>query len=214
MNMRRDPLLLLQKELTAIGLPIENTLPKFEKFLFELQKWNKIFNLTAITATENIITHHFLDSLSTGQFLQGERILDVGTGAGFPGIPLAICYPTKKFFLLDSNGKKIRFLLQIKALLQLDNVEILETRIEKFFPTQLFDTVVSRAFSSLKNFVQQTHRLCAPHGIMLAMKGELPEQELQEIKQEPFKIISQSIHISELAAQRHIIVIKPTGDEL
>lgn len=214
MNMHRDSFWLLEKELNAKGLPVEDTRLKFEKFLFELQKWNKIFNLTAITTTDNIITHHFLDSLSVGQFLQGERILDVGTGAGFPGIPLAICYPAKKFFLLDSNGKKIRFLLQIKALLQLENVEILETRLEKFFPTQLFDTVVSRAFSSLQNFLQQTQRLCKPNGIMLAMKGELPQQELQEIKQESFKIISHSINVAGLEAKRHIIVIKSIGDQL
>lgn len=212
MTMHRDPFSLLEKELIALDLPSTDLLSKFDMFLLQLQKWNKVFNLTAITTTKAIITHHFLDSLSVAQFLQGERILDVGTGAGFPGIPLAMCYPQQTFFLLDSNGKKIRFLLQMKALLQLDNVEIVETRVENFFPTQQFDTVISRAFSNLKNFLQQTHRLCSSDGIMLAMKGELPQQELQEIEQEQFNIVSKQIYIPGLDAKRHIIVISNRGN--
>ncbi|RUR18422.1 16S rRNA (guanine(527)-N(7))-methyltransferase RsmG [Legionella sp. km535] len=153
------------------------------QYLLLLKKWNTAYNLTAVREPEAMISKHLLDSLAILPWLKGNRILDVGTGAGLPGIPLAIANPDKHFVLLDSNGKKIRFLTEVKRQLDLKNLEVVQFRVENYHPAQGFDTVTSRAFSSLEQMIYWTKHLIANNGIWLAMKGRYPDTELNMIHQ-------------------------------
>ena len=148
------------------------------QYLALLHKWNQAYNLTAIRDLHSMVTLHLLDSLAILPMIHGTRILDVGTGAGLPGVPLALANPSLHVVLLDSNGKKIRFLQEVKRALVLDNIEVIQTRVERYHPTSSFDTVTSRAFSNLKQMLDCTEHLIAPDGIWLAMKGRHPEAEL------------------------------------
>lgn len=150
-------------------------------YLTLLQKWNKAYNLTAIRDPLEMISKHLMDSLAILPFIQGKHIIDVGTGPGLPGIPLALAKPDYQFKLLDSNGKKTRFLHEVKRTLPLDNVEIIESRAENYRPSQGFDTVVSRAFSSLSQMITWTSHLVAKDGLWLAMKGLYPKEELTSL---------------------------------
>lgn len=151
------------------------------EYLVLLNKWNLAYNLTAVRDMESMIGKHLLDSLAILPWIKGARILDVGTGAGLPGIPLAIARPDIHFVLLDSNGKKTRFLQEVKRKLTLDNIEVAQFRVENYRPPQGFDTVISRAFSSLEQMVHWTNHLIAPQGTWLAMKGRYPDTELELI---------------------------------
>lgn len=152
-------------------------------YLALLQKWNQAYNLTAIRELQDMVTHHILDSLAIIPWVNGTRLLDVGTGAGLPGIPLAIARPNLHVTLLDSNGKKMRFLREVKRSLKLDNIEIVQSRVEAYHPPSGFDTVTSRAFSAMDTFIGCTHHLISQQGIWLAMKGRYPETELETIQQ-------------------------------
>ena len=151
---------------------------KLLQYLALLHKWNQAYNLTAIRDIHQMVTLHLLDSLAILPWVRGHRILDVGTGAGLPGLPLALINPSLHVVLLDSNGKKIRFLQEVKRALALDNVEMIQTRVEGYHPSSNFDTVTSRAFSDLQLMLDYTQHLVAPDGIWLAMKGRHPEAEL------------------------------------
>lgn len=153
------------------------------EYLLLLNKWNAAYNLTAVRDLESMINKHILDSLAILPWIKGARILDVGTGAGLPGIPLSIAKPDMQFVLLDSNGKKIRFLNEVKRKLDLKNLEIVQFRVENYHPDQGFDTVTSRAFSSLEQMIHWTQHLIAEEGIWLAMKGRYPDTELNTIQQ-------------------------------
>lgn len=153
------------------------------EYLLLLNKWNAAYNLTAVRDLESMINKHILDSLAILPWIKGARILDVGTGAGLPGIPLSIAKPDIQFVLLDSNGKKIRFLNEVKRKLDLKNLEIVQFRVENYHPDQGFDTVTSRAFSSLEQMIHWTQHLIAEEGIWLAMKGRYPDTELNTIQQ-------------------------------
>lgn len=150
-------------------------------YLTLLDKWNKAYNLTAIRHKEVMITKHLLDSLAIIPWLHGQAILDVGTGAGLPGIPLAIARPDLHLVLLDSNGKKTRFLQEVKRQLTLTNVDIVHTRVEDYHPVASFDTITSRAVSDLSQLLINTQHLIANKGIWLAMKGKLPTDELAKL---------------------------------
>ena len=152
-------------------------------FIALLKKWNDTYNLTSITDDKEIYTQHILDSLSIAEYLDGKKILDIGTGAGFPGIPLAIYFPEKQFTLLDSNGKKTRFLVQTISQLKLSNVIIVNARAELWKTTEKFDDIVTRATMSAKDLIQSTTPLLKPNGYWLLMKGQHPELELQEVAQ-------------------------------
>jgi len=141
------------------------------EYLLLLAKWNKVFNLTAIRDPEEMVSRQLLDSLSILPWVRGARVLDVGTGAGLPGLPLAIACPDIHFTLLDSNGKKTRFVQQAVAQLGLDNVEVVNERIERFQDPRGFEVITSRAFASLVDFFASTGHLLAPGGRWLAMKG-------------------------------------------
>lgn len=155
-------------------------------YLHLMSKWNDAYNLTAIRQMPDMISKHLMDSLAIIPWLNGKKIIDVGTGPGLPGIPLAIAKPDLHFVLLDSNGKKTRFLHEVKRQLLLSNLEIVQIRVENYHPEQGFDTVVSRAFSSLEQMIQWTQHLISPKGIWLAMKGQVPVDELSKINL-PFK---------------------------
>lgn len=152
-------------------------------FIALLAKWNKHFNLTAIREPLAMVSGHLLDSLSVLPYLEGETVLDIGSGAGLPGIPLAIGQPQKKFTLLDSNGKKTRFMLQAVSELGLTNIEVVKARIEEYRPVQGFDTVISRALGDLAQMCEYAMHCCHPSSQILAMKGRQPDEELAGLPQ-------------------------------
>jgi len=177
-------------------------------YLTLLHKWNRAYNLTAIRDPAEMVARHLLDSLSIAPFLQGERIIDVGSGPGLPGIPLAIIQPQRRFTLLDSNGKKTRFQQQVKLELGLTNLEILGGRAESCAPEQPFDEVVSRAFASLQDMLCWSEGLCAPGGRFLAMKGIYPTDELAAL---PHAFRLQAAHrlqVPDTDGERHLIVLE------
>ncbi|WP_461516313.1 16S rRNA (guanine(527)-N(7))-methyltransferase RsmG [Porticoccus sp.] len=179
------------------------------EYLNLLLKWNRAYNLTAIRDPLEMLGLHLLDSLSIASFVQGERIIDVGTGPGLPGIPLAICFPERSVTLLDSNGKKTRFLFQVKTSLGLDNVQEVQSRVEAYQPQQLFDAVTSRAFSSLLDMVDKCSHLLAPEGRFYAMKGQYPEQELSDLPKHYNVVVSHQLKVPGVEGQRHLVEIAP-----
>lgn len=150
-------------------------------FLELMEKWNRVYNLTAIRDRQAMLSLHLLDSLAVLPHLQGPGIIDVGTGAGLPGIPLAICAPHMSFQLLDSNAKKTRFVQQVILELKLQNVTVCHQRVEEFRPEKKYQSIITRAFASLPDMLALTRHLLAEQGILLAMKGRLPEQECSGI---------------------------------
>ncbi len=178
------------------------------QYLELLIKWNKAYNLTAIRDPEEMFIKHIIDSLSIASFIHGKDILDVGTGPGLPGIPMAILYPGKNFSLLDSNGKKTRFLVQAKLSLTLSNVEIFNVRVEKLPSNKKFDQIMSRAFTALDNMVALCQHLLAQNGEFLAMKGLVPLDEITMVATE-FKVVDIiPLTVPGCMDQRHLITIK------
>jgi 16S rRNA (guanine527-N7)-methyltransferase len=180
------------------------------QYLQLLNKWNDAYNLTAIRQMDEMVNKHLMDSLAILPWLEGKRIIDVGTGAGLPGIPLAIAKPELQFVLLDSNGKKTRFLNEVKRQLQLSNVEIVQFRVENYHPEPGFDTVLSRAFSSLDQMIHWTQHLIVPGGVWLAMKGKVPEDELSSIEY-PFKV--EQYTVKDIDGERCCVLINNTKKE-
>jgi len=160
-----------------------------------------------------MVKRHILDSLSLLPWLCGERILDVGSGAGLPGIPLAITRPELQFYLLDSNAKRTRFMLQVVAQLGLENVRIIRSRTQDYRPEQLFDCIVARAFSSIADLLIQAGRWCAPTGRILAMKGQYPAQELESLNAGYRLIAVHRVQVPGLDAERHVVHIIPSGGQ-
>ncbi|PLW83765.1 16S rRNA (guanine(527)-N(7))-methyltransferase RsmG [Kineobactrum sediminis] len=174
-------------------------------YLQLMQKWNRAYNLTAVREPAAMVTRHLLDSLAVLPYLPEGRCLDVGTGAGLPGIPLAILFPEREFHLLDSNGKKTRFLFAVKTSLGLANVTIHNTRVEAFTPQALFDVILSRAFASLADMVAGTRHLLAPGGCFLAMKGAYPPDELEAVARECVLKGIYPLAVPGLNEQRHLV---------
>lgn len=172
----------LLQGLETLQLPVdESQQALLLRFIKLIEKWNKAYNLTAVRDPLEMVTLHLLDSLAILPHVKAPRVTDIGTGAGLPGIPLAICMPECQFTLVDSNSKKTRFVQQAVLELQLKNVEVLHSRVELLKPQQLFSTVISRAFASMGDILALTSHLLADDGILLAMKGQIPRQELAEI---------------------------------
>lgn len=174
-------------------------------FLALLHKWNRAYNLTAIRNPREGVDLHLLDSLTLAPYLHGGRILDVGTGAGLPGLPLAIVNPEREFVLLDSNAKKTRFVRQAVIELGLRNVEVVTTRIEDYQPERGFDSILSRAFASLDKIVATTERLLAPQGKILAQKGLLPRQEIETLTHHTVRV--HKLAVPGLDLERHLVDI-------
>jgi 16S rRNA (guanine527-N7)-methyltransferase len=177
--------------------------------LDELAHWNRTYNLTAVTARAQMVTHHLLDSLAIHPDLRGERIADVGTGAGFPGLPLALVNPARHFTLIDSGGKKVRFVAHAVRTLGLGNVEVLQARAESFTPAHPFDTVTARAFAPLPELLERAGRLCAPDGQVLAMKGKWPEEELAALPS-PWRLAgARQLAVPGLEEARCVLELRP-----
>ncbi|MET0534477.1 MAG: 16S rRNA (guanine(527)-N(7))-methyltransferase RsmG [Steroidobacter sp.] len=184
------------------------------RLLDQLDDWNQRMNLTAIRERSAQITKHLLDSLSIQPFLQGERVLDVGTGAGFPGLPLAIVNPERSFTLLDSTAKKLKFVDHIAASLELPNVQTVHTRAENFRPSQRFDIVVSRAVGPIEQFVKWAGHLCVGGGRLLAMKGRDPAAELAELPSGWKVAAIHRLNVPALDEERHLVEICRSHDRL
>jgi 16S rRNA (guanine527-N7)-methyltransferase len=168
---------------------LELTIPadaqsKLLHYLHLIVKWNKRFNLSGITSIQEMVPLHLLDSLAVSPFIEGNQILDIGSGAGLPGIPLAVVNPDKNFVLLDSNGKKTRFLFQVKVALELENVEVVNSRVDEYFEKyqKEFSLITCRAFSSLTSIVKMSEKPLAVGTQLLAMKGVYPHQEIAELE--------------------------------
>jgi 16S rRNA (guanine527-N7)-methyltransferase len=173
-----------------------------------LNKWNKAYNLTSVRDPNEMIVKHILDSLVVAPHLKGDNYIDVGTGPGLPGVVLAIAHPDKHFVLLDSLGKRIRFLNQVKLNLKLTNITPVQSRVEKYIPEIPFDGVLSRAFASLKDMVDWCQHLVDHSGCFIALKGQFPEQEIEQL---PASIVYQDkvvLTVPELDAERHLIILK------
>lgn len=177
---------------------------KILSYLALLKKWNQAFNLTAITNDEEMIYLHIIDSLMIARFLKGQQILDVGTGAGLPGMPLAILNEGLQFTLMDKRSKKIIFLRQVLAELQLKNVTLIENRCEDFKPSTGFDTITARAFSDIKTFVNLTKHLLNKHGLLLAMKGKTLENNFSSFEND-FQIKTVKLSIHGIEVKRHLV---------
>jgi len=177
------------------------------ELLAQLHKWNGAYNLTSVRDPQKMLVRHIFDSIAVSPYLHGERIIDVGTGPGLPGLPLAIINPDKEFVLLDSLGKRISFIRQAAHLLGLKNVTAVQSRVEEYQPEQKFDSVVSRAFASLADMLSWCHHLSSATGRYIALKGQLSDEELGEVKP-PFHIMAtHSINVPELEAVRHLVEI-------
>ncbi|WP_455366123.1 16S rRNA (guanine(527)-N(7))-methyltransferase RsmG [Kaarinaea lacus] len=180
--MPKDLTAQLQRGLASLDLELGHAQQsQLLAFIALLLKWNRVYNLTAVRDAQEVLKRHILDSLSILPYLQGERIIDVGAGAGLPGIPLAITNPDRLFVLLDSNRKKTRFMQQAKTELHLDNVAVVCSRAEDYHPDEPFDSVISRALASLSQIVAWSGHLCREKAVILAMKGTYPEAELEEL---------------------------------
>jgi 16S rRNA (guanine527-N7)-methyltransferase len=184
------------------------------RLLDELDDWNQRMNLTAIRERGAQITKHLLDSLSVQPFLQGERVLDVGTGAGFPGLPLAVTNPQLRFTLLDSTAKKLKFIDHVAGLLSLPNVQTVHTRAENFRPPERFDIVVSRAVGPVEQFVKWAGHLCVGGGRLLAMKGRDPATELAKLPSGWKVAAIHRLNVPALDEERHLVEICRSHDRL
>jgi len=193
----------------------DGQIEKLLSYVREFEKWNKAYNLSAVRDIRQMVARHLLDSLSVVPWFTGNknysatRVIDVGTGGGLPGIPLAIMFPEKQFTLLDSNGKKTRFLFQVKTLLGLTNVTVENRRVEEFQPEQKFSAVISRAFASLQDMTDGCTHLLDKDGIFLAMKGLFPQDELAPIADEISLIESVKLLVAETDGERHLLVLQP-----
>lgn len=153
----------------------------FLRYVELIYKWNQAYNLTAVRDIPNMVIRHVLDSLAVLHLVPSGRLLDVGSGAGLPGIPIALAQPERSVVLLDSNGKKTRFLQEAQRLLCLDNLEVVQTRVEDYNPAQNFSVIISRAFSDIFSFVAMSQHLLAPKGQWLAMKSRQVSSELSTL---------------------------------
>ena len=189
----------------------DRLLDSLTHYLAQLTKWNTAYNLTAVREPREMVVRHILDSLAAAPFLRGSRIIDVGTGAGLPGIPLALLYPDRQFTLLDSNGKKIRFVQHVTRELGLTNVLPVQARAEAYEPNHSFDTVISRAFTALADFVANSGHLVGAGGCLLAMKGKIPDAELAALPSDWRATRIEVLQVPGLDAERHAIVLEPTA---
>jgi 16S rRNA (guanine527-N7)-methyltransferase len=195
-------------EAAALGVALtEHDAARLRQLLQELARWNQRFNLTGLTDLESMLTHHVLDSLSVHRYLHGRSIADVGTGAGFPGLPLALVNPERRFTLIDSNGKKIRFVSHAVRTLDLVNVEPLQARVETLRPERPFDTVLARAFAPLPQLLESIAPLCGSDTRVLAMKGKWPQGELEALPPLWRVAESHTLSVPGLAEERCLIML-------
>lgn len=179
-------------------------------YLALLQKWNRIYNLTAVREPAKMVSHHLLDSLAVAPHVRAGTVLDVGSGAGLPGIPLAVALPHVQFTLLESSHKKAAFLQQARLELKLDNVAVACERVETWQPGRVFEMVISRAFSDLAEFVRLAGRHLAPHGRLAAMKGLYPDEEIAHLPAGWRLDCALSLDVPGLRSRRHLLLVAGT----
>jgi 16S rRNA (guanine527-N7)-methyltransferase len=181
---------------------------KFDALLDELERWNRMVNLTAVRDREQMLVLHVQDSLAAQPLLHGTRILDVGTGAGFPGLPLAIVEPDREFHLIDSNNKKIQFVQHVTRLLGIDNVTAAKARAEDYAPGYRFDTVIARALASLPKLLEMAGHHVGEDGVFVALKGRHPEEELEQVP-DTWQCSVRELNVPGLeAGSRHAVLIR------
>ncbi|EDM4664433.1 TPA: 16S rRNA (guanine(527)-N(7))-methyltransferase RsmG, partial [Salmonella enterica subsp. enterica serovar Typhimurium] len=177
-------------------------------YVYMLHKWNKAYNLTSVRDPNEMLVRHILDSIVVAPYLQGQRFIDVGTGPGLPGIPLAIVLPDAHFTLLDSLGKRVRFLRQVQHELKLENITPVQSRVEAYPSEPPFDGVISRAFASLNDMVSWCHHLPGEKGRFYALKGQLPGDEIASLP-DNFSVESvEKLRVPQLEGERHLVIIK------
>jgi len=198
----------LEEGARDLGLSMSRaTEERLLSYLEIMRHWNRVFNLTAVRDPEEMVTRHILDSLAVLPYIPPGALLDVGSGAGLPGIPLALIEPARPVTLLDKSHKRIDFLTEVAAQLVLPNVSLVCQRVEDYRPTPLFDVVIARAFASLHDIVTATDHLLAEKGVLIAMKGALPTEELAAIAP-PFAVQAvHALHVPGLSAKRHLVVL-------
>ncbi|HEY0563034.1 MAG TPA: 16S rRNA (guanine(527)-N(7))-methyltransferase RsmG [Methylophilus sp.] len=197
---------LLANGIAEMGLAVsEYAQQQLLQYLALLQKWNKVYNLTAVRQPQDMVTLHLLDSLSVLPYVGHQNLLDVGSGAGLPGIVMAICKPELAVTTIDTVQKKAIFMRQVKGELGLDNLTVVHARVENYQPPAPFAQIISRAFSDIALFTQLTQHLIARNGQWLAMKGLVPTQEFVGLTLQPNQIIP--LQVAGLNAERHLIVM-------
>jgi len=196
---------LLGSGATELGIDLGARAESLLRLVDELEQGNAQFNLTAIRDRPGMLRKHVLDSLSLQPYLRGERVADVGTGAGFPGLVLAIVNPERRFTLIEATGKKARFVEQTTQRLGLGNVLVVNSRAETYRPSELFDTVVARALSSLADFVAYAGHLSAPGGRLLAMKGKRPDEEIFALPRSFRALAVHRLRVPGLTDERHLV---------
>ena len=204
----------LARGLAALAIDAtEAQCTKWLQHLAELRRWNRTYNLVAPGELSQLLTRHLFDSLSLHPHVAPGTLLDVGTGAGFPGLPLAILRPDERTVLLDSAGKKVRFLRHVIRATGLDRVEAVHERIERFSGGGEFRTITSRAFSSLVHFAESVRHLAGPETRLLAMKGQVPEDELDALPAWAQVEAVTPLAVPGLEADRHLVSLRLTPDE-
>ncbi|KFD22002.1 MULTISPECIES: 16S rRNA (guanine(527)-N(7))-methyltransferase RsmG [Tatumella] len=174
-----------------------------------LDKWNKAYNLTSVRDPQQMLIRHIMDSIVVAPYLEGRKFIDVGTGPGLPGIPLSIVCPHAHFTLLDSLGKRVRFLRQVQHELKLENITPVQSRVEAFTDEPLFDGVISRAFASLQDMVSWCHHLpAAGQGRFYALKGQVPDEELSALPEHLVLESVISLQVPDLEGERHLVILK------
>lgn len=193
----------------SLGLDIDDSCQgRLLDYLLQLHKWNRAFNLSGIRDLDEMLSLHLLDSLVLLPWIDAQRIADVGTGAGLPGFPLALCLPDREFVLIDSNSKKTRFIFQTAALLGVKNITVVHGRVQDYASQPQVDIVTSRAFASLTDFVLGCRHLPSDSGKFLAMKGQYPQAELDALPP-GFRVCAvQPVQVPGVAAQRHIVELR------
>jgi len=206
-----DPSVIKALEAGCAALQVPVSISQRDQLLKHIQllaRWNRKLNLTAIVSPMDMVIHHLLDSIAINKLVHGNRVLDIGSGGGFPGVPLAILNPDYQLTLLDSRGKRIEFLRYVCGVLQLNNAQAIKSRIEDYRPAAKFDTLVSRAFSSLHDMFQWTRGLHQPGTRLVAMKGKKPVEEiaqLAEVWRAKIEIVPLSVPSQD--AERHAVII-------
>ena len=212
-TLENDLLIVLKSSLKNCELVVtEEQQQQLIRFVLMMHKWNKAYNLTSVRDPQQMVIKHIVDSIVVAPFLDKIHYIDVGTGPGLPGIPLAIMCPDKQFILLDSLGKRVRFMKQVAYELKIDNIQPVQSRVEDFIPNVQIDGVLSRAFASLKDMLHWCQHLVDSHGVFLALKGQLPTDELEQLPlgftlQETIKL-----DVPGLEGERHIVKIKKQSD--
>lgn len=210
MNSRHDLQTRLERGMAALGLTLPAAaVEQLLDYQALLARWNAAYNLTAIRDPAEMVSRHLVDSLAILPFVQGHTLADLGTGPGLPGIPLAIANPQRQVLLVDSNGKKVRFLREAIRSLKLENVRAVQSRVEDV--EGQFDCVTARAFASLADMLAWGGHLLTSNGIWLAMKGKHPEDELAGVPA-PFQVRAiHSLHVPDVGGERHLVVLGRTG---